>query len=105
MESTTNCGRVEPIGSPNIVLVGFEHKSIQLRILVDLISSADFEEPITERVWIIQADPALGDCKHERDGANWSSRMSFSRVKQGLGLFPRARSAASNYDERVNSVK
>ena len=70
-----------------------------------LISSVDFKIPIIYYVSIIQADPALGDYNDERDGANWSSRMSFSRVKHGLGLFLGSQSATSGYNECVNSVE
>ena len=64
---------MHPIGSPNIVLVGFEHKSSRLRVLVDLISNADFEEPITDHVPIIQDNHASNNYDDERDGACWSS--------------------------------
>ena len=69
------------------------------------ISSVDFKMPITDYMPIIQADPASGDCNDERDGANWSSRISFSRVKHGLGLFPEDQSATGGYDERVNIIE
>ena len=61
--------------------------------------------PITDHMPIIQADPALSDCNDEMDEDNWSSRMSFNRVKRGLRLFLRAESAMSGYDERVNGVE
>ena len=61
--------------------------------------------PIPDHVSIIHADPTSDNCNDERDGSNWSSRMSFSRVKHGLGLFPRDQYAASGYNERVNSVE
>ena len=96
---------MRPSGSPGIDLVGFEHESSRLRILVDSISSANFDEPIAYRALIIQVDPASVDCNDERDTVNWSSRMSFSRVKYGLGLFPIAQFATSGYDECVNSVE
>ena len=66
----------------------FEHKSSRLRILVDSVSSADFEEPILDCILIIQADSTLAildciliiqadstlaDCNDERNGVNWSS--------------------------------
>ena len=35
-------------------------------------------------VSIIQDDSTLDDCNDERDGSNWSSRMSLSRVKHEL---------------------
>ena len=56
-------------GSPNIILVGYEHKSSRLRILVGLISNVNFEEPVIEHVPIIQADPASSDYDDERDAA------------------------------------
>ena len=71
----------------------------------DSIPNADYGVPIPEHVPIIQADPALGDFNDERDGDNWSSRMSFNRVKHGLGLLPRAQSATSGCNERMNSIK
>ena len=58
----------------------------------------------TDEVPIIQADSASDDCNDERDGSNWSSRMSFNRVKHELGLFPRDQLVTSVYNERVNSV-
>ena len=64
---------MRPTSSPGIALVGFEHESGRLRILVNFILSADFEEPITPLLPIIQADPASGDYNDERDRANWSS--------------------------------
>ena len=64
----------------------------------------DFEIPIPDDVSIIQVDPNSNECNDERDRANWSSRMSFSRVKHRLGLFPGDQSVASGYNERVNSV-
>ena len=70
----------------------------------DSISNVDFKMPITYYVPIIQADPTSGDCNDERDGVDWSSQMSFSRIKHGLELFPRAHAGTSDYDERVNNV-
>ena len=72
-ELTTNRGRAQLAGAPNIILVGFEHKLSRLRILVDYILSADFEEPITNRITIIQADPTSVDCNDESDRVNWLS--------------------------------
>ena len=54
---------------------------------------------------IIHADPTSDDYNDERDVVNWSSRISFGRVKHGLGLFPGDQSATSGYDEHVNSVE
>ena len=49
-ELTTNLSGVQPIGSPDIVLVGFEPES-----------ESDYTKPI---VW---ADSASDDCSDERD--------------------------------------
>ena len=43
-------------------------------------------------------DSAPGDCSDERDGSNWSSRMSISRMKRELGLLSWDRSAPSGYN-------
>ena len=73
--------------------------------LVDSISNADFEEPIIDSVPIILANPVSRDCNDERDGADWSSQISWSRMKHVLGLFPGPQSAMSGYYEKVNSVE
>ena len=78
---------------------------IVVRLITDCILNTDFEIPIPDHVRIIQADHTLDDCNDERDGSNCSSQMSFSRVKHILGLFPGDQSAASGYNERVNSVE
>ena len=67
--------------------------------------NADFEVPIPDLVPIIKADPTSDGCNDERDGSNWSSRMSFSQVKHRLGLFPGDQSATNGYNERVNSIE
>ena len=57
-------------GSPNIVLVRFEHKSSRFRIFVDSISNANFEKPITKLVSIIQTNLVSGDCNDDMDEAD-----------------------------------
>ena len=61
---------------PEVEVPSVEHKSSRLRILVDSISNADFEEPIIDSVPIILANPVSRDCNDERDGADWSSQIS-----------------------------
>ena len=90
---------IEPIGLLEYYLVIMSTVNCQFYL------SADFEIPIPDHVPIIQSDPPSGDCNDQRDGANLSSQMSFSRVKHGLGLFPKEQSATSGYDERVNSIE
>ena len=75
------------------------------QLVVYCIPKADFVIPNTDHLPIIQVNSSSDECNDERDGSNWSSRMSFSRVKHGLGLFPGDQSAASGYNERVNSVE
>ena len=40
-ELTTNLSGVQPVGSPDIVLVGFEPKSVWFRILVAQLARSD----------------------------------------------------------------
>ena len=49
---------------------------------------------------IVWTESALGDCSDEREGSNWSSRMSISRMEHELGFLFEDRSAASGYNER-----
>ena len=116
MELTTNRNGVQPVGSPDIILVGFEHESsrVSFGIFVELARSDSgdwrdrtdsssrilpsqiehnellivFRMPILryrfqDYVSIVQVDPSSDDYNDERDGADWSSRMSFGRVKHG----------------------
>ena len=55
---------------------------------------------IWNRFFFFLTDSAPIDCNDERDGSNWSSRMSISRVKRELGLLSRDRSAPSGYNGR-----
>ena len=68
----------------------------------DSISNVDFKMPITYYVPIIQADPTSGDCNDQRNGADWSSQVSFIQMKHRLGLFSRTSFALSDYDKQVD---
>ena len=69
---TTVIVETEFTGLPEYFLLGVR------KIVCRLYSEADFEITIPDHVPIIQADPTSDDCNDERDGANWSSRMSFN---------------------------
>ena len=60
---TTNRNGVQSVGSPDIVLVGFEHKSIRFRILV--------------------AELARSDSGNWRDKTDWSSQILPSQSEHG----------------------
>ena len=90
----------EPTSLPEYYLVGVSRVSFRL-FFECRFRDTDFQDYVS----IIQADPASDDCNDERDGSNWSSRMSFNQVKHRLGLLPGDQSAASGYNEQVNSVK
>ena len=49
---------------------------------------------------MVRTDSASDDCSDERDGSNWSSRMSINRMKHELGLLSWDRSATSGYNGR-----
>ena len=61
MELTRNFVRVQSVGSPDIVLVGFEPESIRFRIV----------------------ELARSDSGNLRDRTDWSSRMLPSRSEPG----------------------
>ena len=74
---TTVIEGTEPTGLPEYYLVGVS--TFRYRFYLN----ADFEVPIPDHVPIVHAAPASVDSKDWRDRANWSSRISFSRVKHG----------------------
>ena len=78
---TMETGGTERIGLPKCRLA-------ELRTINRWINSnANFEISIIDFVPFFQANPTSGDYNDERDGADSSSRMSFSQMTHRLGLF------------------
>ena len=86
----------EPTGLPEYYRVGVSTVSFRFY------AECRFRD--TDYVSIVYADSALDDCNDERDGSNWSSRMSVSRMKHEFELLHGDQSAASGYNARVNNV-
>ena len=90
-------GGTEPIGLPEYC-----------RVRVSTVSSrlyAEYRFQDTDRVSIVPEDDSTSDdCNDDREKSNRSSRMSVSRMKHKFGLLTEDQSAASGYNERVNSV-